>query len=57
MEGVFLVFTTYWYLSRYLPQLPGLDLLVMAGVIFVLSIVIIVGGWIWDRQKVRQMLE
>ncbi len=57
VEGVFLVFTTYWYLSRYLPQLPGLDLLVMAGVIFVLSIVIIVGGWIWDRQKVRQMLE
>ena len=53
VEGIFLAFLTYWYISRYYPVVPGMDFLVMAASILVLSTLLLVGGWLRDRQRAR----
>ncbi|MFN2304270.1 MAG: hypothetical protein ACK2TV_11125 [Anaerolineales bacterium] len=50
VEGIFLAFVTEWYLSRYYPVIPRLDFWVMMAIIFILSSVVILSGWIWDRK-------
>jgi hypothetical protein len=51
VEGVFLLFFTEWYVSRYFPVIPRLEFQVMVGLIVVLSLAILLGGWLWDRRK------
>ncbi len=49
VEGVFLFFFTGWYMKRYTPigfKLPFWD---MIAAIVGLSVLILVGGWAWDR--------
>ena len=50
IEGIFLAFVTEWYLSRYYPVIPRLDFWVMMAFIFVLSLAVIISGWLWDRK-------
>ncbi|MDY6874187.1 MAG: hypothetical protein SVR81_09525 [Chloroflexota bacterium] len=51
VEGVFLLFFTEWYVSRYFPVIPRLEFELMVGLIVVLSLAILLGGWLWDRRK------
>lgn len=50
IEGIFVLFFTQWYLSRYYPLFPRLGLWEMVGAIIILSLGVIVGGWLWDRK-------
>jgi hypothetical protein len=50
IEGIFLAFFTEWYVSRYLSDIPRLDLPVMVIVILTLSVSVIVVGIIQDRK-------
>jgi len=50
VEGIFLAFVTEWYLSRYYPIIPRLDFWVMMGIIFILSLAVLISGWVWDRK-------
>jgi hypothetical protein len=49
VEGVFLAFFTEWYISRYLSTVPRLDFPVMVALITIISLGVLVGGWLWDR--------
>ncbi len=51
VEGVFLLFFLEWYISRYFPVIPRLEFEVMVGLIVIISLVILLGGWLWDRRK------
>lgn len=51
VEGVFLAFFSEWYLSRYLTIMPRLDFPLMVVLIVVISLGVLVGGWLWDRRK------
>lgn len=51
IEGIFLAFFTNWYLSRYYPAIPRLTLGAMVIVILVLSLLVILLGWLWDRKR------
>lgn len=50
IEGIFLAFVTEWYLSRYYPVIPRLDFWLMMAIIFVLSLAVLISGWVWDRK-------
>jgi hypothetical protein len=50
VEGIFLLFFTEWYISRYYPVIPRLNFLVMIGLILALSLAVLLGGWLWDRK-------
>lgn len=50
VEGIFLAFITEWYLSRYYDLFPRPDFWVMLALIFSLSLLVIVGGIIWDKR-------
>jgi len=50
IEGIFVVFFTEWYISRYLSDLPRLGMPVMVFIIVALSLIVVVGGWLWDRK-------
>ncbi len=50
VEGVFLLFFTEWYISRYYPVIPRLDFWVMIALILGISGAILLGGWLWDRK-------
>jgi hypothetical protein len=50
VEGLFVLLFTEWYLSRYFPVVGRLNFWVMVGVIVVGSALILVGGWLRDRQ-------
>jgi hypothetical protein len=54
IEGIFLIFFTHWYISRYNPFFPRLELWAMVLIILILSLGIIVGGWLKDRRRNRQ---
>ena len=50
VEGVFLVFFTHWYISRNIPiNLERMSFSFMVEAITIISGLILVGGWAWDR--------
>ena len=51
IEGIFLAFFTQWYLSRYYQFMPRLELWQMVGLISILSLFVIVFGWLKDRKQ------
>jgi len=51
IEGIFLLFFTQWYISRYYPLFPRLELGAMVVVIILLSLGVVVGGWLSDRRR------
>jgi hypothetical protein len=51
VEGIFLLFFTDWYASRYYHIVASLNFWVMVALILILSTGVLVGGWIWDRRK------
>ncbi len=57
IEGVFLVFFAQWYASRYYQLFGRLDLKVMLGIIGIISLLIVVVGWISDRRRQRLNLK
>lgn len=54
IEGIFLVFFTQWYISRYYPYFPRLELWAMVGVILILSLGVLISGWLYDRKRSTQ---
>jgi len=56
VEAVFLLVFTEWYTSRYLHIGPKLAFPDMVGLIIGISLVILVGGWIWDRWRKKRNL-
>jgi len=56
IEGIFLVFFTEWYVSRYWSDIPRLDLTVMVLLILILSLAVVVGGILWDRKHPNNAL-
>jgi hypothetical protein len=55
VEGVFLVLFGYWYIARYTGWQAGqVDIFVIIALIVIISIFILVGGWISDRRRVRR---
>ncbi len=56
VEGIFLAFFTEWYISRYYPVIPRLDFWVMIVLILLLSLAVILGGWIRDRKESQKNL-
>jgi hypothetical protein len=56
IEGVFVAFFTEWYISRYLSDIPRLEMPVMVLIILVLSLGVVICGWIWDRKHPGQTL-
>ncbi len=54
VEGIFLLFFTEWYISRYYPVIPRFDFLVMVGLIVILSAAVLLGGWFWDRKHLSK---
>ena len=50
IEGIFVLFFTQWYLSRYYHLFPRLGLWEKVGAIIILSLGVFVGGWLWDRK-------
>jgi peptidoglycan/LPS O-acetylase OafA/YrhL len=56
VEGVFLVLFGYWYASRYTPlpiSVPHV-MVVMAAIVLI-SLGILLGGWLWDRRKAARL--
>lgn len=51
VEGIFLIFFTEWYASRYTRLIPRLNFWVMVGTIVALSVAVLVGGWMWDQHR------
>lgn len=52
VEGVFLALFGYWYFSRYTDLIAATpSIFLIFGLIIVLSIAILAGGWIWDRRR------
>jgi hypothetical protein len=54
LEGIFLAFFTEWYISRYYPVIPRLDFWLMIVIILVISLFIIIGGWLRDQKEKRE---
>ncbi len=50
VEGEFLVLFGYWYVSRYY-GLPVFHIFIVFGAIAVFAVIILVGGWVWDRSR------
>ena len=50
IEGIFLAFITEWYLSRYYALFPRPNFWVMIVLILGLSLLVIVGGMLWDKR-------
>jgi hypothetical protein len=58
VEGFFLVLFGYWYISRY----AGLgwmvfNIFIIFAAIVVISAVILIGGWLWDRRQAKRRWE
>jgi hypothetical protein len=51
IEGIFLGFFTQWYLSRYYHLFGRLKMEVMILAILILSAVVILMGWLYDRNR------
>ena len=56
VEGIFLVLFTQWYISRYYPYFPRFELWVMVGIITILSLGVLIGGWLYDRRHSQDSL-
>jgi len=56
VEGIFLAFFTEWYISRYYPIIPRLNFWVMIVLIFLLSLAVVIGGWLQDRKRAQNSL-
>jgi hypothetical protein len=54
IEGIFLAFFTQWYISRYLKIGGQIDFKWMVGMIIGSSLLVLVGGWLWDRRRSRK---
>jgi hypothetical protein len=54
VEAVFVSMFTEWYLGRYYPGFPHLDIHVMIAATQGMTAFILAGGWLWDRRKSRQ---
>jgi hypothetical protein len=55
VEGIFLALFGYWYAARYTGWVAGqVDIFVIIALIVIISIIILVGGWISDRMHVRR---
>ncbi len=54
VEGIFLAFFISWYLSRYYNLLSRLPFNTMLVLIIVLSLVVLVGGAVWDWVRGRK---
>jgi len=54
VEAVFVGMFTEWYLGRYYPVFPHLDIWIMIAVTLGLTALILVGGWIWDWRLMRR---
>jgi hypothetical protein len=57
IEGIFLAFFTEWYISRYYPVIPRLDFWLMIVLIILLSFLVIIVGWLWDKKQKKQERE
>jgi len=57
VEGIFLAFFTHWYLSRYYHLWTKLPFWTMTILIVVLSLVVFVGGWAWDRMRLKRRVD
>jgi drug/metabolite transporter (DMT)-like permease len=57
VEVVFLGFFMAWYYIRYYSGLPHMSFFSMVGWIIGLSVLVILGGWLWDRRKHRPRLQ
>jgi len=54
VEGVFVLVFTEWYLSRYYPAtFIHFDIYTTAAITLGLAVLILGGGWLWDRKKRR----
>ena len=51
IEGIFILVFTQWYLSRYYRFMPRLNLWLNVGSILILSLAIIIFGWVKDRKR------
>jgi hypothetical protein len=57
VEGVFLVLFGYWYFSRNTTlNVKILNIFVVFAAIVVISLAILIGGWLWDRQQAKRRL-
>ena len=56
IEGIFLGFFSVWYVGRYYRLLPILPFWLIIVAIIILSIVVILVGWITDRKRSRGVL-
>ena len=55
VEGVFLVLFGYWYFSRYVDlELRVINIFVVFAAIAVIGLVILIGGWLWDRRQAKR---
>jgi len=54
VEAVFLGFFTNWYISRYYQVMGRLPFWEMVAWIVALSVLILAGGWGWDRWRARR---
>ncbi len=53
VAGIFVVFFTEWYISRYTRIIGRPGFFPMIAAIAGLSLLVIVGGWLWDRRMRR----
>jgi hypothetical protein len=51
IEGIFLAFFTQWYLSRYFLIGGQIPFGMMVGLIIGISLIVLVGGELWDRHQ------
>jgi len=55
VEGVFILLFGYWYISRYaIQELRVVHIFIIFEAIAVISSAILIGGWLWDRRKVKR---
>ncbi len=55
VEGVFLVLFGYWYFSRYAnTQLITINIFLVFTAIAVISLAILIGGWLWDQRQAKR---
>lgn len=53
VEVIFLAFFTHWYLSRYYHLWARLEFWQLVAWVAALSLLVLGGGWAWDRWKTR----
>jgi len=54
VEGIFFLVMLHWYLTRYFPVLGHQSLTLELATVAVLSILVLAGGWVWDRIRSLQ---